>query len=106
MTMDAVSDAVNRWIFPDLVEDPWAGVQWIATPESPGRATHAVDVGAVGHLAVASLAAHEQYLLALGIADPVAYATEMLGGQTDAVAAEFGGRPGVAFELTPGPAAP
>ena len=43
-TMDAVADAANRWIFPELAEEPWAGVQWIAIPDDPSRATHAVDV--------------------------------------------------------------
>jgi LmbE family N-acetylglucosaminyl deacetylase len=104
-TMDAVSDAANRWTFSELAEEPWAGVRWIAVPEAPTRATHAVDLSAAGDTAVRSLAAHEQYLRALGIEDPIAWATEMLGGQAVAVAEHFGGRPGVAFELVPGPAA-
>ena len=30
-TIDAVSDAGNRWIFPELAaNEPWSGVQWIA----------------------------------------------------------------------------
>jgi LmbE family N-acetylglucosaminyl deacetylase len=105
-TMDAVADAANRWIFPDLPGDPWAGTQWIATPVDVSVATHAVDVGGVGDAAVRSLAAHEQYLRALGVDDPVAYARSLLEAQADAVAPHFGGRRGVAFELTPGPAAP
>ena len=47
-TMDAVADAANRWIFPELAEEPWAGVQWIAIPDDPSRATHAVDVSGIG----------------------------------------------------------
>ena len=105
-TMDAVADAANRWIFPDLDAEPWAGTQWIATPVDPSVATHAVDISAIGDLAVRSLAAHEQYLRGLGVDDAVAYATTMLDAQADAVAARFGNRRGVAFELTPGPAAP
>jgi LmbE family N-acetylglucosaminyl deacetylase len=105
-TTDAVADAANRWIFPDLAEEPWAGVQWIAIPDDPSRATHAVDISAVADAGVRSLVAHEQYLRALGITDPVAYATDMLAAQTAVVAERFGGRPGVAFELIPGPAAP
>jgi LmbE family N-acetylglucosaminyl deacetylase len=105
-TMDAVADAANRWIFSDLAEEPWAGVRWIAIPDDPSRATHAVDVSGIGDTAVRSLVAHEQYLRALGVADPVAYANEMLDAQTAVVAASFGGRRGVAFELVAGPAAP
>ncbi|HEU4841104.1 MAG TPA: PIG-L deacetylase family protein [Ilumatobacteraceae bacterium] len=105
-TMDAVADAANRWIFPELAEDRWAGTQWIAVPVPPDDATHAVDVGAVGELAIRSLLAHEQYLRGLGVEDPRAYATELLEGSTAAVAPHFDGRAGVAFAATPGPAAP
>jgi LmbE family N-acetylglucosaminyl deacetylase len=105
-TMDAVADAANRWIFPDLVEEPWAGVQWIAIPDDPSRATHAVDISGGGDAGVRSLVAHEQYLRGLGVTDPVAYATEMLGAQAAAIAERFGGRRGVSFELLRGPAAP
>ncbi len=90
-TMDAVADAANRWIFPDLPGDPWAGTQWIATPVDVSVATHAVDVGGVGDAAVRSLAAHEQYLRGLGVEDPVAYATAMLDGQTAQIKARLSG---------------
>ncbi len=105
-TMDAVADAANRWIFPELAEDRWAGTQWIVVPVPPEDATHAVDVGAVRELAIRSLLAHEQYLRGLGVDDPRAYATELLDGATSAVAPHFGGRAGVAFAVTPGQAAP
>ena len=104
--MDAVADAANRWIFPELGEDRWAGTQWIAVPVPPEDATHAVDVGAVGELAIRSLLAHEQYLRGLGVDDARSYATELLDGAAAAVAPHFGGRAGVAFAVTPGPAAP
>ena len=71
-TIDAVADAANRWIFPDLAEEPWAGVQWIALQAIGTTATHSVDVSGVASLAVRSLAAHEQYLRALGVEDPLA----------------------------------
>ena len=58
-TLDAVSDAGNRWIFPDLVEEVWAGVQWIAIPHAPVT-THAVDVTDAVDRGIASLAAHER----------------------------------------------
>ena len=105
-TVDAVSDAGNRWIFPELAgNEPWSDVQWIAVAGSL-RPTHAVDVSAVTDVGVASLAAHGEYLRALGTEDPEAFARDVLSGQTGAVAERFGGRPGVAFELIPGPAAP
>jgi LmbE family N-acetylglucosaminyl deacetylase len=97
-TVDAVGDAGNRWIFRDLEEPPWSGVQWIAVAADPTRATHAVDVSAIGDADIRSLAAHEQYLRALGVDDPVAYATELLRGR--------GGDGRIPFELLRGPAAP
>ncbi|SHL14562.1 N-acetylglucosaminyl deacetylase, LmbE family [Pseudonocardia thermophila] len=63
-TIDAVRDAANRWLFPELGE-PWTGVRWIAVAGSP-QSTHAVDIGPVFDRAVASLAAHREYLAALG----------------------------------------
>ena len=105
-TVDAISDAGNRWIFPELAaNEPWSGVQWIAIAGS-SRSTHAVDVSDVLDVGVASLAAHAEYLRALGIEDPEAFARETLASQTSSVADRFDGRPGVAFELIPGPAAP
>ena len=91
-TLDAVSDAGNRWIFTDLAEPPWSGVQWIAVAHT-GLETHAVDVSAVLDTAVASLAAHEQYLRAIGIDDAQTFATELVRNQTSTVAERFGGDP-------------
>jgi LmbE family N-acetylglucosaminyl deacetylase len=105
-TMDAVGDAANRWIFPELDEPPWSGTQWIAVPVPPADATHAVDVEDVGELAVDSLLAHDAYLRGLGLDDHRAYAVDLLDGQATAVAPRFGGRRGVAFAVTPGPGAP
>jgi LmbE family N-acetylglucosaminyl deacetylase len=105
-TMDAVADAANRWIFPDLDVEPWAGTQWVAVAVDPSLATHAVDIGAVGDLDVRSLAAHDAYLRGLGVDDPVAYARTVLDAQAASVAAHFGGRRGVAFDVTRGPGAP
>ena len=31
--IDAVADAANEWIFPDLTEERWTGVQYIAVGE-------------------------------------------------------------------------
>lgn len=63
-TVDAVRDAGNRWVFPELVHDedlaPWS-VSWhLLTGANP---THYVPVSPQGlERAVASLAAHEAYL--------------------------------------------
>jgi LmbE family N-acetylglucosaminyl deacetylase len=81
-TIDAVRDAANRWLFPELGE-PWQGVRWVAVMGSP-LASHAVDVGKYFDRGVASLAAHRAYLAALGgpMSDPEAFlrpAAEQVG---------------------------
>ena len=81
-------------------------MQWIAVPHATGRRPTPSTSSAVVDVAVRSLAAHEQYLRALGVDDPQAFATELVDGQTSVVAERFGGRPGSTFELIPGPAAP
>lgn len=101
--LDAVHDAGNRWIFPQLVEDglqPWRGVRWVAVAGS-SRPTHAVDVSAVLDVAVASLAAHQVYLEGLGadhgMPDPKTFVEIVTG----AGAPRFGGLPALTFELIP-----
>ncbi len=79
-TLDAVADAGNRWIFPELADEglqPWSGVRVIAFSGAP-YPTHYVDV--TGHLdaAVASLEAHATYNEALPADFPVP--RELLGG--------------------------
>jgi LmbE family N-acetylglucosaminyl deacetylase len=66
--LDAVADAGNEWIFPDLTGTPWSGVQYIA--EHGGRPRHVVDVTDGVEPAVASLTEHRRYLEALSD-DPV-----------------------------------
>jgi LmbE family N-acetylglucosaminyl deacetylase len=68
--LDAVGDAANEWIFPDLTEVPWSGVQYIAVSEFGPDVPHVVDVGAGVEPAVASLTEHRRYLAALSD-DPV-----------------------------------
>jgi LmbE family N-acetylglucosaminyl deacetylase len=63
--LDAVSDAGNEWIFPELPEKPWQGVQHIAVQTVGGEAPHLVDVEAGIEPAVASLSEHRRYLEAL-----------------------------------------
>lgn len=99
--LDAVADAGNRWIFPELTEqglDPWGDVRWVAVAGSP-QATHAVDVSDTLDRAVASLAAHRAYLAALGEEGPEDQARTVLEWITGTAAPRFGGRPTLAFEL-------
>jgi LmbE family N-acetylglucosaminyl deacetylase len=62
--VDAVGDAANEWIFPELPEEPWRGVRWIAV-STPTGVTHTVDVTDGVEAAVASLTEHRRYLAAL-----------------------------------------
>ncbi|WP_305094763.1 PIG-L deacetylase family protein [Prescottella sp. R16] len=62
--LDAVADAANEWIFPELTEPPWTGVRWAAVNAMVGI-THAVDVTATVERAVQSLCEHRAYLEAL-----------------------------------------
>jgi LmbE family N-acetylglucosaminyl deacetylase len=59
--LDAVADAANEWIFPELNEAPWRGVQYIAVSEMLD-APHEVDVSDQVEKAVASLCEHRRYL--------------------------------------------
>lgn len=65
-TVDAVADAGNRWIFPELVDEglePW-NARYLCFAGTP-RPTHFVDVTGYYDLAVASLEAHAAYNAAL-----------------------------------------
>ncbi|MGK5639565.1 PIG-L deacetylase family protein [Streptomyces sp. URMC 126] len=100
-TLDAVADAGNRWIFPELVDDgltPWNGVRYVAVAGSP-RPTHAVDASAGLDRAVASLLCHRTYIEALTDEEPERYCRTFLEGNMAAAGERFGGRPAVAFEL-------
>ncbi|MGY1855984.1 PIG-L deacetylase family protein [Modestobacter sp. SYSU DS0290] len=68
--LDAVADAGNEWIFPDLTETPWSGVQYVAVHAVGYPPPHVVDVTAGVEPAVASLVEHRRYLEALSD-DPV-----------------------------------
>jgi LmbE family N-acetylglucosaminyl deacetylase len=59
--IDAVADAANEWIFPDLPEEPWRGVTYIAVSELLDP-PHEVDVADQVERAVASLCEHRRYL--------------------------------------------
>ncbi|MCZ2824679.1 MULTISPECIES: PIG-L deacetylase family protein [unclassified Modestobacter] len=93
--LDAVADAGNEWIFPDLTETPWSGVQYVAVHAVGYPPPHVVDVSAGVETAVASLVEHRRYLEALSD-DPV---EEQARRQVDmATLTEDGGRQ-VGFRL-------
>jgi LmbE family N-acetylglucosaminyl deacetylase len=92
--LDAVGDAGNEWIFPELTDEghaPWDGVRYLAISASASP-THVVD--ATDHLdvAVQALAAHRTYLEVLRPdVDPDVFAAEVVRG---------GDEPGrIAFEV-------
>ena len=78
--LDAVRDAGNRWIFPELLDEglePWGGVRYVfvAGAEHP---THGVDVtGEPLQRGIASLAEHAAYTRGLGSGafDPAPFLT-------------------------------
>ena len=67
--LDAVADAGNEWIFPEVTEERWSGVQYIAVGELIDP-PHEVDVSEQVETAVASLVEHRRYLELLSD-DPV-----------------------------------
>jgi LmbE family N-acetylglucosaminyl deacetylase len=67
--LDAARDAANRWLFPGVGGEPWAGVRGALFGGSP-HATHIADVSATIDLGVASLREHVAYLEGLGSESP------------------------------------
>ena len=59
--VDAVADAANEWIFPDLSDPQWTGVTYIAVQDMADPA-HEVDVSSQVDVAVRSLSEHRRYL--------------------------------------------
>ncbi|MCR3748399.1 PIG-L deacetylase family protein [Lentzea californiensis] len=94
--VDAVRDAGNRWIFPELGLEKWEGVKYVAAASSP-LATHAVDITDSFDASVASLRAHKAYLEALSgdMADPEPFLRSM----AEVVGERFGGVLATSFEL-------
>jgi len=97
--LDAVSDAGNRWVFPELLTEglqPWGGVIQVWAAGSPD-ARHGVDITATFAQGVASLRAHEAYLRGLGAGtfDAEAYLAKL--GRAAGV--RLGTRYGAAFEV-------
>jgi LmbE family N-acetylglucosaminyl deacetylase len=64
MAVDAVRDAANRWLFPDIGA-PWTGVRGVYVGGANGP-THYVDVSDTLDAGIASLRAHEAYINGLG----------------------------------------
>src|SRR5262245_38243771 len=97
--LDAVRDAGNRWVFPELLAEglePWDGVTQVWAAGSPD-ARHGVDVTATFARGVASLRAHVAYLRGLrsGTFDPEAYLAEL--GRAAGI--RLGTQYGAAFEV-------
>jgi LmbE family N-acetylglucosaminyl deacetylase len=101
-TLDAVRDAANRWIFPDLSDEhlePWRGVRQVWAAESP-RANHAVDTTDTFEIGVASLRAHATYLQS--ITGPMHDPEQFLATMARTTGARLGTRYAAAFEVLPG----
>jgi LmbE family N-acetylglucosaminyl deacetylase len=96
--LDAVRDAANQWVFPELEDEglaAWDRVRWTGIAASP-LATHYVDVTGYVEVAMDSLRAHTAYLEALG--DPVD-TLSWLRGSMESTGAEVGVEAAVALEL-------
>ncbi len=100
-TLDAVRDAGNRWVFPDLLDEghePWGGVRELWAAGSP-QAGHAADTTDFFDVGVASLRAHTVYLEGLGGA--MADAPGFLEGFARAAGTRLGVRYASSFEVLP-----
>lgn len=98
-TLDAVRDAANRWIFPELGDEglqPWSGVREVWAAGSP-QATHAVDTTDTFEQGVASLQAHQAYLDGLGGA--MSQPEEFLASVGRGAGTRLGTRYASAFEV-------
>ncbi|MFE4602905.1 PIG-L deacetylase family protein [Kitasatospora indigofera] len=97
--LDAVRDAANRWVFPDLLDEghqPWGGVKELWAAGSPD-ARHAVDTTDSFEAGVASLKAHRAYLAGLG--GDMANAADFLEGFARSSGSRLGVRYASSFEV-------
>lgn len=94
--LDAVRDAANRWIFPELLDEglePWSDASMVAFNASP-EPTHAADVTGFLERGIASLREHRSYLEHVGTdADAVLRDNAAAAGQL------FGVEHAVTFEV-------
>jgi LmbE family N-acetylglucosaminyl deacetylase len=93
--LDAIADAGNRWIFPDVGGGPYRARRAMVAGSPLAR--HVIEVSDTVDLAIASLAEHRTYLEGLGdhpMADP-----EFLRWLLEATGARIGCEAGVAVEL-------
>jgi LmbE family N-acetylglucosaminyl deacetylase len=93
--LDAVADASNRWIFPEVGTGPHRTQRVLVAGSTNSR--HAIDVTGYVEPAIASLAAHEAYLEGLGdhvMADP-----EFLRWNLEATGQSVGCDAAVAIEV-------
>ncbi len=96
--VDAVRDAGNRWVFPELREEgfePWGGVRFVLAASSP-RSAHHVDVSDTFDTGMASLRAHATYFDALG---GVAQTEEHLRAAAEGAGREVGVRYALPVEM-------
>ncbi len=98
--VDAVRDADNRWVFPELIDEghePWKGVRFVLAASSP-ESGHYVDVTDSLETGIASLRAHQAYIDGLGGEfDPASF----LRGMAEPTGERAGVGAAVPFELIP-----
>ncbi|WP_067546429.1 PIG-L deacetylase family protein [Nocardia crassostreae] len=95
--LDAVSDAGNEWIHPEIADLPIHSPRWAAVYGVPDG-SHAVDVTETIEPAVESLMAHARYLEALS-PDPVADQARAVIDMTAGPKEGFPAAHAVSFEL-------
>jgi LmbE family N-acetylglucosaminyl deacetylase len=96
--IDAVRDAGNRWVFPELLDEglePWSCP--LAAFNGSPEATHAVDVTGWLDRGIASLEEHAAYLRGLG--DGTTQAADVLTPAAEATGARIGVTHAVSFEV-------
>ncbi|MFK4088039.1 PIG-L deacetylase family protein [Kribbella sp. NPDC020789] len=94
-TLDAVRDAANRWIFPDVGER-WAGVKQVWAAGSP-NSRHAADITDTFATGVESLKAHKAYIE--GLNWPHFDAEEFLEGISRSTGTQLGTKYATRFEV-------
>ncbi|WP_216893591.1 PIG-L deacetylase family protein [Nocardia alni] len=94
--LDAIDDAANEWIFPELGGLPIWSARWAAV--AGPVVTHAVDVTESVDAALESLTAHGRYLAALS-SQSVAAQARAIVEQSTAPVEGFGAARAVGFEL-------